>query len=480
MEDIEKLLTQLPKFAARPEFKEALKKRIFATDQERVIDEGFVTSKASPGLQHYFFRGFVPRFAFLLVVLSIVVGGLYYFQKSTGTNVLRPAKVMAAEIIRRSKETFIKPGTIYHHRIKHYSKGATEPTVYELWEDMDTQRFRNHVVYPPTSTTGASEVWQWFDLDAQWDVNVPEKKVQKDRYIYSSPDERMEKKGHRVDIAHEFDTLLSDGILEAKEGRLDTREVYVVYDTRPEPEKSWDILTFDRQTFQLLRTEKYTGEGNDRKLQLLVEYEVQESLPKTDQSVKELFVDQPLSLGGFTVTERTFVTSQGYLDDGFQDTSGSVQSDEKNEREVKNLVATFEKYIQSRDVEALMALFTPPATEEESESYRSLVGIEPKSDVPRLFNNVSTNFIVTSWGIAKGPDGRELVVKENDTYFVTVEETRKSWCNAGPCAGTYSFENTSLYVYEIVKDDAQWKVNSYVFLPASPHTVTKKYDGFGL
>ncbi len=316
MGNIEKLFTYLPKFTVRAEFKEALKKRIFSTSEKCEIDEEFITPRAPSGLQHYFSRNFAPRFAFMLVILLMVVGGIYFFQKSTGMNVLRPAKVMAAEIIKRSKESFFKPGTIYHHQVKQYVEGATEPIAYELWEDMDTQRFRNHVIYPVSS--GGEEVWQWFDLDIQWDVDVAAKTARKDIYRYQNQQERTEKKGESVDLPQQFDELISQGVLEAKEGKLDNRDVYVVYDTRTNQDKYWDMLTFDRKTFQLLRTEKYIGEGENRKLQTLVEYELQESLPKTDALIKQYFSDPPLSLDGFTIIERTFDTSQGYLDDGIQ------------------------------------------------------------------------------------------------------------------------------------------------------------------
>ncbi|OGG02569.1 hypothetical protein A2Z33_02145 [Candidatus Gottesmanbacteria bacterium RBG_16_52_11] len=145
---------------------------------------------------------------------------------------------------------------------------------------------------------------------------------------------------------------------------------------------------------------------------------------------------------------------------------------------VRNLVTRFEDHIRDRNVSGLMSLFTPAVTEAEISSYRDLMGLEPDTGSSRLFNNVTSNFIVTSWKIARRqyPDNAEMISKVGDTYFVTVEETRKSWCNAGDCVGTYSFENTGFYVFEIVKRSTGWLVDKYYPQPASPAREVMKYE----
>jgi len=161
----------------------------------------------------------------------------------------------------------------------------------------------------------------------------------------------------------------------------------------------------------------------------------------------------------------------------FQIISVKVTNNDE-ETEVKSLITKFEKYIQNRNVNGLMSLFTPAKTKEEIASYRNLMGQDPDVGSPRLFNNVTSNFIITNWRIARReyPDNEELVTKENNKYFVIIEETRKSWCNADPCAGTYSFENTGFYVFEIVKQGSSWMVDKYYPQPASPKTVVTKYE----
>lgn len=136
------------------------------------------------------------------------------------------------------------------------------------------------------------------------------------------------------------------------------------------------------------------------------------------------------------------------------------------EEEIKSLVTRFEKYIQDRNVQGLVSLFTPSETKDEIASYRNLMGQDPDVGSPRLFNNVTSNFIITNWKISRReyPDNKELITKDNNKYFVIVEETRKNWCNADPCAGTYSFENTGLYVFEIVNSNSNWMVDRYYLM----------------
>lgn len=161
----------------------------------------------------------------------------------------------------------------------------------------------------------------------------------------------------------------------------------------------------------------------------------------------------------------------------------TATSNNSEETEIRNLIATFEKHIEERNVNALMSLFTPAATKEEIDAYKNLMGLEPPVGSPRLFGNVSSNFIVTSWKISKRvyPDNKEIISKESDSkYVVLVEETRKSWCNVDPCAGTYSFENSGFYVFEIIKKDSQRLVDKYYPQKASPQSPpSTKYEAFG-
>lgn len=128
----------------------------------------------------------------------------------------------------------------------------------------------------------------------------------------------------------------------------------------------------------------------------------------------------------------------------------------------------------------MLSLYTPPETQDEINSYRNLIGQDPQIETPRLFNNVASNFIVTNWKIAKSeyPDNKELITKENNKYFVTVEETRKNWCNSDLCAGTYAFEHSGFYIFEIVKQNSSWMIDKYYPQTALPKNENTKYAGF--
>lgn len=240
----------------------------------------------------------ILRVIFLLVLLVLIVGVVSIAGKK-GKNFLRPSTVSAAEIIRRNLEKFIKPNTIYHQKTKQYLGGNNEPNTYEIWEDQESERFYNEATY----SDGRKTV-QGFNLEFRWDIDYPTKTIHKDIYVYNNQS-GPQPVGKRVDIAEQFDELIRNGILETKEGKLDDREVYVIYDTRANPEKHWDILTFDKKNFQILQTEKY---GADRKLEELITYEIQEAIERTEESLVKFFTYKDPG-NDFSLYQKRFYTS---------------------------------------------------------------------------------------------------------------------------------------------------------------------------
>ena len=236
----------------------------------------------------------------------------------------------------------------------------------------------------------------------------------------------------------------------------------VVHAKRPAPDIGYD--------YQLKLVEpivdKFSSAGSPQKVSLA------DVTPTTNTLWNELEnnIDKEITVEGYMVW--------GYAESRYLQIINIKGAGTSEEPEVKDLIAKFEKYIQDRNVRGLMFLFTSTKTVEETASYRNLMGLDPDVGAPRLFNNVTSNFIVTNWNISRReyPDNKELITKDNDKYFVIVEETRKSWCNADPCAGTYSFENTGFYVFEIVKQDSSWMVDKYYPQSSSPKTVATKYE----
>lgn len=297
MENPEEILKKLPKFKADNVFSDTLKEK---------ISNNLLNSRPS--------FTFPYKLVLSLVSILIIAGGIFYYTQIKKQNLLKPSAVLAQEIIKRNLLNFFQKGTIYHETTKLYPEGKTEPVVYDLWEDMDTQRFLNHVIYPLSVKPEGEKLWQGFDLDSRWEINITKKEYTKEIYLYNHPEEREEKLGERADLPRKYDELLKNGILETKEGKLDEREVYVIYDTRNNPDKSWDVLTFDKNTFQLLQTENYSGKGAERHLTELMTY-YQESLPRDEASINKLFNTLPVSTKGYQTKERHFDTSKGYIDD---------------------------------------------------------------------------------------------------------------------------------------------------------------------
>ncbi len=292
--EIENVLKALPKAKLDPEFKEILSEQI----QKYKLNQD--NAKNLYPIKRFFILGM------LIVILGIMFSLNFLNSKKTPLDMLYPAKVSAAEIIQRSRDVFLKPGVIYHQKTTQYLEGKKVAT-YELWEDMDTPMFRNYVIYHDTNR----ENWQWFDLDIRWDTDLQEKVIRKDIYVYDQFTPKDQKLGSMVDLSDVFDKLLLNGTLDAKEGKMDDKDVYVIYDTRESQDKYWDIITFDKQTFRLLKTEKYTGEGDQRYASHIVEYEIIENLERTEENIKSLFLTTPVDLNDFKIFSRYYYVNRG-------------------------------------------------------------------------------------------------------------------------------------------------------------------------
>lgn len=296
--EIENILKNTPRAKMDPEFKALL--------HEQIINNSFSKNHSK---KPFLMWRYILSAACVLIV-SALLGYNFINTKQTPIDLFIPAKVSAAEIIQRSREVFIKSDVIYHQKTTQYLEGKKTAT-YDLWEDMDTAMLRNHVIYHDTGR----DIWQWFDLDTRWDADLQEGIIRKDIYIYDELNPRGQKLGNMIDLSARFDELLNEGVLEAKEGKMDDTDVYVVYDTRENEDKYWDILTFDKQTFRLLKTEKYTGEGDQRHISQIVEYETIENLERTEDNINKLFITPPIDLSEFKILSRYYSLSGESSDD---------------------------------------------------------------------------------------------------------------------------------------------------------------------
>jgi hypothetical protein len=284
---IENILSNAPRAKLDPEFKAALGAQ-------------FKDYHGQKNISYFFSRRFIMPFVLILAV-GILLALNFFNSRKTPLDLLLPVKVSAQEIIQRSREVFLKPGFIYHQKSTQYLEGKKTVT-YDLWEDMDTPMLRNHVIYHDTGR----EIWQWFDQDARYDADSQEKVIRKDIYIYDELNPRGQKLGNMADLAARFDELLTEGTLTAKEGKMNEKDVYVIYDERNSDEKYWDILMFDKITFRLIRTEKYTGQGQERHASQIVEYETIENLKRTDENINNLFLTSPVLISDYKVISRNY------------------------------------------------------------------------------------------------------------------------------------------------------------------------------
>jgi hypothetical protein len=304
--DIETIFARMPRFTADPEFKTRLKARL---DEKRA-------NLTAVRAQHRAARRPFLTYAFAAAVFCLVaVTGYGLVASRPGGSVFRPAAVSAAEIIRQYVTKFLKPDAVYHVRYRHYvdyrGQGRDKPTVYDLYEDQNSNRFRQVIDYPDGSRTE-----QGFDGDVRYNIDHAAREVRNEIYVYDDPAEKETQLGARTDLAAKFDRLVNEGQLTLTEGKLDTRDVWVIRDTRDTPDKFWDTLMFDRNTFQLVRTEKY----RDGEMEQMVYYELEESLPRDKETLQTVFAPGAIP-AGYKVLERHFNTRTGYAEPDFAETA---------------------------------------------------------------------------------------------------------------------------------------------------------------
>jgi len=252
----------------------------------------------------------IKIFLLLLFFLGIILGGDQFFGLK---------KVSATEIIKKSLEKIIKKGTIYHHKVNYYqlaeekNQNKDPSLVSEIWEDQDSSRFKNQVIY-----NNGQKIIQVFDGDIYWDYNEAEKTLKKDIYIYPDPKEKEVKRGERVDLIKTYRELLDNGRLIAEEKEIEGRKVWQVIDKKADENSFfWDIFYFDKETFLLLQQEKLQEKNGKKILKEKMIYEIMEAIPKENVDVSKIFLfDYPLS-EGTKVFERHFNITTGYLENDY-------------------------------------------------------------------------------------------------------------------------------------------------------------------
>ena len=254
----------------------------------------------------------------LLIIISLSFSGVAFLKGLS----LKPAKVNAAEIIKKSLGKILAKGTIYHHKALYYrysqkpNQSESMPIIYEIWEDQDSDRFKQVVTYADGKKT-----IQAFDGDIRWDYNEEEDTLRKDIYVYSDPKEREIKHGKRLDLAEKYRRLLNKGDLIAYEDKLENRPVWRVIDKRQQKTSYWNTFYFDKETFLLIQEEKWVKKNGKETKTEKISYPIMESIPRQNLNIAKFFsFNLPLSKTT-KILERHFNTATGYIEDSYYSAS---------------------------------------------------------------------------------------------------------------------------------------------------------------
>jgi len=255
-------------------------------------------------------------FIFLLFFFGLTFSSYQYLQLK---------KVDAKEIIKKSLEKILEKGTIYHHKASYFrfskesDKNEDTPIIYEIWEDQDSNRFKNQVIYKE-----GKKVIQVFDGNILWDYNEEEKTLKKDIYLYPDPKEKETKRGERIDLIKTYRDLLDKGILKGYEGEINGRKVWQIIDEQTKYSSSyWNVFYFNKDNFMLLQQEKWEEKDGKKLIREKIVYEIMEIIPKQSTNISKIFLfDNPLS-ENTKVFERHFNISTGYIEDDYYLASSS-------------------------------------------------------------------------------------------------------------------------------------------------------------
>jgi len=133
---------------------------------------------------------------------------------------------------------------------------------------------------------------------------------------------------------------------------------------------------------------------------------------------------------------------------------------------IKNLIDAFESLQMKKDALKVLALFTPPVTSDDIDSYNYFSG--KKMGFIGLYGNVTTNFNEPSYKIIGDP------VENTKGCTVIVEEQRSAYSNAGASVGYQPPQPYSATI-EAIKEGNEWKINNYYPTGSTP----KKYGAWG-
>jgi len=142
-------------------------------------------------------------------------------------------------------------------------------------------------------------------------------------------------------------------------------------------------------------------------------------------------------------------------------------------KEIKKIVTTFFSYIQGKNADAILRLFTLPQTSSEIKTHSDLSG--KNTDSKKLFNENA--YRLDGWNITLNlSDHTELIKQEGGKYIVTVDEERSNWH-----AESRSYQKNMgilMTKLEIINVNGSLMIDKYYPVYFAEEPFEKKYAGF--
>lgn len=224
------------------------------------------------------------------------------------------------------------------------------------------------------------------------------------------------------------------------------------------------------------------------------EIPIEQEVKVKDKSTKKfpilllILIALALIIGGYFVAKQYLFTGENANRKNGDDTEGQglivVQNDgtapkaDKTSPEdiciselqsILSMIKQFEEYQKEKDASSVLSLFTKPESTQEKAELANLDGSDSGLP-PRLYNNVSTNYLTDSYSVISNP----LKTEKSGVCNVIIEELRAYY--GGPENPEYSSPLAKSFTLVVKKVDEKWMIVSYQ--SSEKNIKESKYSGF--
>lgn len=121
---------------------------------------------------------------------------------------------------------------------------------------------------------------------------------------------------------------------------------------------------------------------------------------------------------------------------------------------ILSVVSTFESLQQGKKSADVLQLFTAPQSQQDISNFQNLNGENPHVPLPRLYNDVSTNYNMLSYKVIQPP-----TKNTEGNCSVSVEEQRSVY--GGPANPKYLPATAEDFTVTFSNLNGAWKINQY-------------------